>query len=223
MNSRQRFAVALGFVLLSVAVSVIAGPSLQELLVSNWDAGGEPNGTLSKALGLWLFPGLTAVLIPVFAIISRIDPFRENIATFRPYYDWFVVIFAANMAVLHIGIVAFNLGYEFDFVQLVVIAAAGLLYYAGVLISNAERNWFVGIRTPWTLSSEEVWRRTHDLGSTLFKLTAVPTLIGLLFGDYAIFFLVVPALLTAGFTVAYSYYRYEWLERDGGPLADPDA
>ena len=223
MNSRQRFAVALGFVLLSVAVSVIAGPSLPEQLVANWDAGGEPNGTLSKALGLWLFPGLTAILIAVFAILPRIDPLRENIASFRPYYDWFVVIFAAYMAVLHAGIVAFNLGYEFDFVLLVLIAAAGLLYYAGVLISNAERNWFVGIRTPWTLSSEEVWRRTHDLGSTLFKLTAVLTLIGLFFGDYAIYFLVIPVLLTAGVIVAYSYYLYERLERDGGPSADPGA
>ena len=163
------------------------------------------------------------MLIGIFAIIPRIDPLRENIAAFRPYYDWFVVIFAAYMFVLHAGILAFNLGYEFDFLSLVLVAAAGLLYYAGVLVSHAERNWFVGIRTTWTISSEVVWRRTHDLGSKLFKLTGLLTLVGLFFGEYALYFLVVPALVTTVVTVVYSYYLYERLERDGGPSTDPGA
>lgn len=221
MNTKQRFGLAVGFVVLSVIVSLVASPSLPDHIVSNWDAGGSPNGTMPQFLGLWLFPSLTAGLIVVFAIIPRIDPLRENIASFRGYYDWFVVIFAAYMFALHAGILLFNLGYAFDFVNLVFVAAAGLLYYAGVLVANAERNWFVGIRTPWTLSSETVWRRTHDIGSTLFKITAVLTLVGLLFGEYAIYFLVVPALVTTAVTVAYSYYLYERIERGSDPSSDP--
>lgn len=220
MNTSQRFGLAAGFVVLSGIVSVLAAPELPAEIVSNWNAAGEPNGTMPKALTLWLFPGLTAVLLGVFALIPRIDPLRANIATFRPYYDWFVVIFSGYMLVLHAGIVAFNLGYEFDFMYLVLIAAAGLLYYSGVLLTHAERNWFVGIRTPWTLSSEEVWNRTHALGARLFKLTAILTLVGLLFGEYALYFLIVPALLTTVITVAYSYYLYDRIERRGGT---PDA
>jgi uncharacterized membrane protein len=90
-----------------------------------------------------------------------------------------------------------------------------LVYYVGALLSRAERNWFVGIRTPWTLSSDVVWRRTHDVGGTLFKLSAVIAAVGLLFGEYAVYFLVVPLVLTAVSTAAYSYYLYERLERDG--------
>ncbi|WP_416841161.1 SdpI family protein [Haloferax sp. DFSO52] len=215
MNSRQRFGLAWIFVLLSVVVSAVAAPDLPAQLVSNWDASGTPNGTLPTGLALWLFPALTAGLLVVFALIPRIDPLRENIAAFRPYYDWFVVIFAAYMFALHTGIIAFNLGYEFDFTVLVLVAAAGLFYYSGVLVSHAEPNWFVGIRTPWTLSDETVWTKTHALGGKLFKATAVLTLVGLAFGDYALYFLVVPALVTAVTTIAYSYYLYEQIGRNG--------
>lgn len=209
MNTRQRFGLAAGFVVLAGVLSFLAAPSLPAELVSNWDAAGEPNGTMSKSLALWLFPALTAGLLVVFAVIPRIDPLRENIAKFRPYYDWFIVVFTGYMLVLHAGIIAFNLGYEFDFTVLVLLAAAGFLYYTGVLVTHAERNWFVGIRTPWTLSSEEVWRRTHILGGRMFKLTAILTVVGLLVGEYALYFLIVPALLTAVTTVLYSYYLYE--------------
>jgi len=76
-------------------------------------------------------------------------------------------------------VVAFNLGYEFDFTLLVLAAVAGLFYYIGFVLERAECNWFVGIRTPWTLESDAVWQRTHRLGGRLFKLTALFALVAL--------------------------------------------
>ena len=217
MNSRHRFLIATVFVVISGAVSVLTAPELPTRMATHWNAAGQPDGTMPKAAALAFLPAMTAVLLVVFALVPRIDPLRENIAAFRPVYDWFVVVFTAFMAVIHGGVIAFNLGYEFDFTLLILTTVAGLFYYVGVLLEHAERNWFVGIRTPWTLSSADVWDRTHRLGSRLFKLTALVALIGLLFGEYAIYFLVVPALLTAGITVVYSYYLYEQLERDSEP------
>ncbi|OAQ52885.1 hypothetical protein HTG_11195 [Natrinema mahii] len=215
MNTRHRFALAGSFVVLSAIVSVVAAPELPDPVVSNWNAAGEPSGTLSKTLALGLVPVLTAALLAVFAAIPRVDPLRENIGEFRPYYDWFVVVFAAYLFVVHTGIIAFNLGYEFDFVALILLAVAGLLYYCGVVLTHAKRNWFVGIRTPWTLSNDEVWDRTHALGGKLFKLTAILAVVGLLFGEYALYFLLVPVAVTAVGTVVYSYYLYERIEQDG--------
>jgi uncharacterized membrane protein len=215
MDSRGRFAVAAGFVVLSVVVSALAAPDLPEEVATHWNAAGEPDNTMSRAVGLALIPALTAALLGVFALVPRIGPLRENVAAFRPVYDWFVVVFTAFMATLHGGIVAFNLGYEFNFTLFVLAAVAFLFYFVGILLDHAERNWFVGIRTPWTLSSPEVWNRTNDLGARLFKLTAAVSLVGLLFEEYAVYFLVVPVLLTAGATVVYSYYLYERIERGG--------
>ena len=214
MNSRHRFLIAAVFVVVSGVMSILTAPELSARMATHWNAAGQPDGTMSKPVALALLPAMAAVLLVVFALVPRIDPLRENIAEFRPVYDWFVVVFTAFMAVIHGGVIVFNLGYEFDFTLLILTTVAGLFYYVGVLLEHAERNWFVGIRTPWTLSSADVWDRTHRLGSRLFKLTALIALVGLFFGEYAIYFLVVPALLTAGVTVVYSYYLYEKLERN---------
>jgi len=216
MNTSQRLSIASVFVALAAAVSVLAAPALPDPMVTHWNAVGDPDGTLSKALGLWLVPVVSLLMVLLFALLPRIDPLGENVAAFRPYYDWFAVVLTAYLFVVHAGIVAFNLGYRFDFTALVLAGAAGLLYYAGVLLTHADRNWFVGIRTPWTLSNEDVWERTNALGARLFKLTALVALVGLLAGDYAIYFLLVPVVLSAAVTVLYSYYLYARLEGGGG-------
>ncbi|QPV62905.1 SdpI family protein [Halosimplex litoreum] len=222
MNTTQRFGVAAALVAVSALASVLAAPSLPDTLVTHWNAAGEPDGTMAKTTALALLPALSAVFVALFAVLPRLDPLGENVADFRASYDWFVVLFAAFMTLVHGGVVAFNLGYEFDFTLLILAAVAGLFYYIGILLTHAEQNWFVGIRTPWTLSSETVWQRTHALGGRLFKLTAVVSLVGLAFGDYAVYFLLVPALTTAAVTVAYSYYLYERLD-DAGDAAPPGA
>lgn len=222
MNRFHRFAVATGLVLLSGVVSLVAAASLPEHLVTTWDATGEPAGTMPRTHALWLAPVLGGVLVVLFAVLPRIDPLRENVTEFRPYYDWLIVVFAAFMLVLHVGIVAFNLGYEFRFTSLIVAACALLFYYAGIVLEHAKRNWFVGIRTPWTLSSDVVWNRTHQLGARLFKASAVLGVVGLAFGEYAMYFLLVSTLLTALVTIVYSYYLYGELEKtDERNLVEP--
>ncbi|WP_332899361.1 SdpI family protein [Haladaptatus sp. CMSO5] len=220
MNTRQRFAIAVGFVVLSALISVVAAPSLPDRLVTHWDAAGVPNDTMSKPVALAFTPVLAALLLGLFAAIPRIDPRRENIQSFRPYYDWLVVIITGFIALVHVGVIAFNLGYAFDFTLFILAAVAFLFYYIGILLGHAERNWFVGVRTPWTLSSEVVWNRTHALAGRLFKLTAIISLVGLLFGEYALYFMLVPALVTSAITVGYSYYLYEQLERSADSSTD---
>jgi uncharacterized membrane protein len=213
MNTTRRFAIAGGIAVLAALVSYHLSPSLPDQLITNWDAAGEPSGTMPKGLALWLLPGFMALLIGLFAVLPRIDPLRENIAVFRRYYDWFVVIFTGFLFLVHTGILGFNLGYEFPFTHLLLAGVALLFYYTGIVLTKAKRNWFVGIRTPWTLSSDEVWDRTHALGGRLFKLTAIVALVGLAFGEWAIYFFLVPALLTAVVTLVYSYVLYERIER----------
>ena len=76
-------------------------------------------------------------------------------------------------------------------------------------MENAERNWFIGIRTPWTLSSDRVWRKTNRLGGKLFRSAGIAAIFGAFFPELALFFIIVPALFVAGFTVVYSYIEYQ--------------
>ena len=61
--------------------------------------------------------------------------------------------------------VGYNLGWRFNFLRLLAPALGVLFYGIGVLMGKARLSWFAGIRTPWTLSNEEVWDRTHEMGT----------------------------------------------------------
>ena len=87
-----------------------------------------------------------------------------------------------------------------------------VFFYTGVLCENAKRNWFIGIRTPWTLSSERVWDKTHKIGGRLFKIAGIVTLLGAFFPKYAVFFILIPTLFVAIYTVIYSYVEYQKVE-----------
>lgn len=92
---------------------------------------------------------------------------------------------------------------------MMIIPALGTLFYClGILTENAKRNWFIGIRTPWTLSSDRVWDKTHKLGGRLFRLTGVIAFIGLFFQSFAILFVVVPVIAVAVYLTIYSFMEY---------------
>jgi uncharacterized membrane protein len=217
LSTRLRFGVAALLLAVGAVASLVAAPDLPERMVTTWNAGGEPTGTLSRTVGMWLVPGLGAALLGLFAALPRIDPLGENVAAFRVHYDRFVVVFTAFLTAVHLAVLAFNLGYPVDVTTLAVAGSAALFYYVGTVLPHVEPNWFLGIRTPWTLSDDAVWERTHSLGARLFKLSALIAVAGLLVGEYAVYFLVGPALATAAITVVYSYVLYARDER--GPTA----
>ena len=90
-------------------------------------------------------------------------------------------------------------------------ALAVLWFCLGVFLKRAKRNWFVGIRTPWTLSSDLVWDKTHQVGGRLFQVTAPIILISIWFQDKLFYFLFIPVMATILFCVIYSYILY-WRE-----------
>ena len=82
------------------------------------------------------------------------------------------------------------------------------MFYTGVVLQKSKRNWIIGIRTPWTLSSDYVWGRTHALGGKLFKISGILSVIGIFFGDYSLFFVLAPIILASIYLIVYSYLRY---------------
>jgi uncharacterized membrane protein len=208
MNLRRRYLGALGLVAVSALISALAFPEMPARMATHWNAAGEVDGQMPKLYALGLLPALSVALLGLFAVVPRIDPLGENVARFREQYDTFVVLAVAFMTYLHLLIVAANAGYEFEMIQAVSPAVGALLYYVGILLDHAEPNWFVGIRTPWTLSSEEVWERTHERAAPLFKLAAVAAVLAALVPAYAELLIVVPLAAVALYTTVYSYVAY---------------
>ncbi|MDY6779474.1 MAG: DUF1648 domain-containing protein [Halobacteria archaeon] len=208
LDLRWSYAVGAAVVVVSLVVSAVSYPSLPSEMVVHWDASGTPDGGMSKPLAVLLLPALSAVVLVVLAALPRIDPLGENIEEFRKEYDGLVVVMSGFLGYVHLLVVLLNTGYDFEIIRALSPAVAALYYYVGVVIESAERNWFVGIRTPWTLSDERVWRETHDRAGTLLKLSSVVALGGLVFPDRATLFLVAPVALVAAYATLFSYLMY---------------
>jgi len=119
-----------------------------------------------------------------------------------------VVLITVFLIYVHFIILSWNLKLRFSIPQVLSPAFAILFCYLGTLTENAKQNWFVGIRTPWTLSSKKVWEKTHKIGGKLFKICGIIALLGFFFPDLTFLFILVPLLLVCLCTIAYSYFEY---------------
>jgi len=206
---RKSEVIVLGVILLSFIIGIYFYPQMPEKIASHWNAQGQVDGYMSKFWGLFLMPLLSMILFLLFIAIPKIDPLKHNIEKFRKYYDGFVVLIIVYLFYVYLLTIFWNIGIRFSMVQPLAPAMGILFYYIGILTENAKRNWFIGIRTPWTLSSEKVWEKTHKIGGKLFKTAGAFAFIGVFFESYALFFILVPIILVAAYTIIYSYFEYQ--------------
>ncbi|MBU3941700.1 MAG: SdpI family protein [Nanoarchaeota archaeon] len=201
------------FVLIAVIISFIIGiyfyPQMPEQMASHWNAQGNVDGYMSRFWGVFLMPFVFVGLALLFITIPKIDPLKKNIEEFRKYYDGFIILFFIFMLLVYMQTILWNLGTEISPNIVIPIGLGLLFYYIGILFENTKRNWFIGIKTPWTLSSEKVWNKTHKLGSKMFKTAGIIVLTGFLFQKYATYFILVPILFVALYLVVYSYVEYQ--------------
>lgn len=214
MNTKIITTILLIIVALSFVAGVWAYPQLPDMVASHWDASGNVNGYMSKFWGTFLLPFILLGLILIYFVIPIIDPLKENIKKFRAYYDGLFILLELFMGYIYALTLFWNLGYRFNFTVALVPAIAVLWFFLGIFLKNIKPNWFMGIRTPWTLSNEVVWEKTHKLGGKLFQAAAVISLLGLfLKGNAIIFAIIIPAVLVAVITVAYSYFEYKKIKK----------
>lgn len=201
--------------LLVLAFFILAAvfyPHMPEVMYSHWNAKGEADGTISRFWGLFLVPVISAGLTALLLLVPGIDPLRANIQKFKGYYYGFIIAFLVYFLYIYILTLVWNLGWEFNLSQMLIPAIGLLLYIVGIMVSKARRNFFIGIRTPWTLSSEEVWNRTHQLGGKLFKIVGIIILLLSFIPEIAIYALIGLVLGITVWLVVYSYVLYRRLE-----------
>ena len=196
-------------ILFSFGLAAYFYPYMPAKMASHWNAAGEVDGYMSKCWALYLMPSITVLMYFMFLLIPKIDPLKKNIEKFRPYFDWFVLLMVVFLFYIYLLTIAANLGYAFNMTTMMLPALGVLFIYIGFLVENAKRNWVIGIRTPWTLSSEKVWDKTHKLGARLFKAAGMLTFIGLVFQPYAIWIVLGSALIAGLYPVIYSYFEYQ--------------
>ena len=155
---------------LAVAVSLWAYPQLPPTVATHWNVRGEADGFSSRLVAVSIMPLVILVMTGLFNVLPRLDPRRANYSKFIGTY-WLI----ANAVILfiligHGMIVATGLGYPVKIGRTMPIGVGLLFIVLGNYLTRVEPNWFIGIRTPWTLSSDTVWRKTHRTGGWLMVL-----------------------------------------------------
>ncbi len=209
MSIRRTLYAIILLTLIGVALSLWAYPQLPEMVPSHWNAAGEIDDYMPRGTALILMPAVILGLGLLLLYIPNIDPLRANVEHFRETYNWMVIGICAFMLFMHLITLLAGMGMQINILYLMIPAMALLFLGMGFLIERAEPNWFIGIRTPWTLSSPTVWAKTHQLGGLMFKGSAALMLVGLFFPPEVVFwFILIPLLLSAIVTIAYSYVLY---------------
>lgn len=202
-----RFAI-IGGIIATFVLTIAAFPLLPPVIASHWNASGMADGSMDRLPALAIVPLIMVACTALFFVLPGIDPLRRNYGKFRNYYEGFVLVFVLYLLAIQALIILWNTGYPVDMNIAFPVLFGILFVYIGFLVEHAEPNWFVGIRTPWTMSSAAVWKKTHEAGGKLFKIAGIVSFIGALAGPYAFAFILVPAVAVAVYTVVYSYIAY---------------
>lgn len=201
-------------VLVLIAVAVTAGAllwnQLPEQMASHWNVDDEVDGYMPKFWGVFLMPVVTLGMFGLFLLLPNVDPLKANIAKFRGAFNLFILLITVFMLYIHGLTMAWSLGYRNFRMSAAMLPFLGALFmFIGYMLRQAKRNFFIGIRTPWTLSSDTVWDKTHRLGSILFMASGVLAIAGSFLGGTAAFWLLfIPLTGSTLFLVVYSYVLY---------------
>jgi uncharacterized membrane protein len=130
----------------------------------HWDASGQPDSFGSKMIGLLVWPLLIA-LVPVLLILcSKLDPRRAHVQ--RSSGAIGAILIGCGVFILLVHVLVLRAALRSDIPldnNLLAMLVGGLIMLIGLVLPKLRSNWFAGIRTPWTLSSERVWHLTHRL------------------------------------------------------------
>jgi uncharacterized membrane protein len=210
MTTKTTSIITLTLIFLALLAGVLLWNQLPDQMPSHWNVNDQVDGTMSKLWGVLMMPLVTLGMFILFLVIPNIDPLKANIAQFRETFNLFIVLITAFMLYIHGLTLAWGLGYQGFKMSMAMLPFIGLLFiFIGYMLRKAKRNFFIGIRTPWTLSSDSVWDKTHQLGSILFMVSGAFAIVGGFFGGMTAFWLMfTPLMGSTLFLVVYSYFLY---------------
>lgn len=166
-------ALPLFLIVIMFAVAGIVWPYAPERMPVHWNLQGQPDRYGGRFEGLLLTPLIALGLYAMFLVLPWIDPRRANYAAFARGYAAIKTALLLFMAVLQSALMLVAFGYHVD-IGLVIPCAVGVLFcILGNFMGTFRPNWFVGVRTPWTLSSALSWKKTHRVAGRMFIATGL--------------------------------------------------
>lgn len=202
-------------VLAAIAASAVVFSQLPEQVPLHWDAAGKVDRYGSRLEGTLLLPIVIIFIALLIPALPRIDPRKANYEKFRPTYHLVMNAALTLMLAVHFVALGSALGYDMPVERLMPIGVGILFIILGNSLPRARPNWMFGIRTPWTLSNDRVWERTHRVGGYLMFAAGLVILISAFLptGGLSLGLLIGSVVVASLGSVVYSYVA--WRQETG--------
>lgn len=200
-----------------IVISILAGVYFWNVLpndmASHWNVNDQVDGTMGKFWGTFILPVTLVGITLLLFVVPEIDPLKQNIAEFRPTFNMFITMMSVFFGYVYALSLAWNLGARFAMSQMILPGIGIIFIGSGYMISKAKRNYFIGIRTPWTLANDLVWDKTHAIGGKLFVVAGVVTLLTVFASNYAFPIMMFVIFGSVIFTTVYSYVIFAQIQK----------
>ncbi|MGM0525590.1 MAG: SdpI family protein [Pseudomonadota bacterium] len=203
--------ISLLFIAAVSLITALVYPHLSDAIPVHWNLAGEVDGWMNKPWGALILPLTMVGTWLLFEVLSFISPKGFKLNEFIDVVGLLMTIIIAFLAVISLAQIAYALGYQVAMTRIISGALGLLLLLTGNYFGKLRKNFFIGIRTPWTLANEEVWNRTHRLAGWLFVLAGLVLFISAFLTTSI--WLILPAILIAALVPAgYSLWIYKRIE-----------
>lgn len=199
-------------IVLSIIASVYFYFHLPARIVTHWNFAGQPDGWGSGKAHAVFFPLLIAGMYIMFLFLPYLDPKKARYEQFGKVYHVIKAIILFILAFVYFISSLSGLGYDISIAFWTPLMIGLLFIFLGNYMGKIKMNWFVGIRTPWTLSSEEVWNRSHRFGGKVFMFSGFLIMInGILPFSWRlpVFIIAIISVLFGTVGASYIFYRLE--------------
>jgi len=193
----------------AAAMSVLAYPHMPEQVPVHWGISGDPDRWGSRFEGAVLLPLLMLGAWTLMRTLPRIDPRAPSYAKMQSTYDFMVNATLTLLLGVHAMVLAAALGYAVPIARLTPVLVGALFVTLGNVLPRARPNWWFGVRTPWTLSNDRVWARTHRVGGYAMTAAGILVLAGAaLPGAWPFAVFIVASAAAAISPIVYSYVAW---------------
>ncbi len=196
-------------IIVIIALSVFFYPMLPEKVASHWNFKGEVDGWTSRNFSVIFLPALITGIYLLLTFLPNLDPKKENYLKFRNTYNIFKILIISVLGIIYIASLLYNVGYNVNIAVITPLLIGVMFIVMGNYMGKLKFNWFVGIKNPWTLSSENVWNKTHRLSGWLFIILGIILIISPFLPEQLGMYLLIGGVFAVVIgSFAYSYYLY---------------
>jgi uncharacterized membrane protein len=195
-------------IVIAFLINIAVYSKLPDQIPTHWNVAGEIDRYSPKVFGAFMAPVIMLVVWLGMKFLPNIDPKKKNYEKFNSSYSIIICLLTSFFFVLNLLTITVSLGYNISINKVIPLIIGILFIILGNYMPKSKSNFFYGIKTPWTLTSDVSWRKTHRLGGKLFVLDGIIVVISSIFltGTVQVTIFVISTSIAALVPIVASYF-----------------